>query len=164
MVGKKKKKKEKINKIRSGVRWWWWKKEKKNNLMIKTKSKNQNYVPNTIFFIKLWFQLWNQNYVPNRIFLTILNSNQDWSSNFNKVKSHETKTKNENTYQTGPKSSKQRIWIWALKPKSINPNPPHPNRPLEKTMWTLLYHVKIRLWSLSTPDQNPLEFLGYSTI
>ena len=39
--GKKRKEKEKINKIRSGVRWWWWKKEKNNNnLMIKTKSKN----------------------------------------------------------------------------------------------------------------------------
>jgi hypothetical protein len=78
------------------------KKKKINNLMIKIKSKNQNYVPNTIFFFKLWFQLWNQNYVPNRIFFRILNSNQDLSSNFNKVKSHETKTKNENTYQTGP--------------------------------------------------------------
>ena len=30
------------------------KKEKKNNnIMIKTKSKNQNYVPNIIFFFKL---------------------------------------------------------------------------------------------------------------
>ena len=35
---------------------WWGKKEKKkennnnnNNIIIKTKSKNQNYVPNTIF-------------------------------------------------------------------------------------------------------------------
>ena len=37
----------------------------------------------------------NQNYVPNTIFFTILNSNQDSSSNFNKVKNHETKTKNE---------------------------------------------------------------------
>ena len=44
----------------------------------------------------------NQNYVPNIIFFTILNSNQDLSSNFNKVKNHETKTENENTYQTGP--------------------------------------------------------------
>ena len=45
--------------------------------MIKTKFKNQNYVPNRFFFFKLWFQLWNQNYVSNSIFFTILNSNQD---------------------------------------------------------------------------------------
>jgi hypothetical protein len=50
--GKKKRKKKKMK------TWCTWvvgkkgkKKEKKiNNVMIKTKSKNQNYVPNTIFF------------------------------------------------------------------------------------------------------------------
>ena len=108
---------------REGFRWWrgrgrgrsfWFSfkrffvlicgcKSYTNNCTGAIKFKNQNYVPNTIFFFfKLWFQLWNQNYVPNKIFFTILNSNQDSSSNFNKVKNHETKTKNENTYQTGP--------------------------------------------------------------
>ena len=42
--GKKRKEKEKINKIRSGVCGWRGKKErkkgKKNNIIIKTKSKN----------------------------------------------------------------------------------------------------------------------------
>ena len=51
-------------KRKEGLRGWWGKKGKKkekiiiNNVMIKIKFKNQNYVPNTIFFI-------------------ILNSNQD---------------------------------------------------------------------------------------
>ena len=31
------------------------KKKKKNNIMIKSKSKNQNYVPNTIFFLNCDF-------------------------------------------------------------------------------------------------------------
>ena len=45
--------------MKCGVRGWWGKKErkkkKKNNVMIKTKSKNQNYVPNTIFFLNCDF-------------------------------------------------------------------------------------------------------------
>ena len=54
--GKKRERKKKKNKIKSGVRGWWGKKEKKrknNNVIIKVKSKNQNDVPNTIFFFKL---------------------------------------------------------------------------------------------------------------
>ena len=56
VVGEKKGKKKEKNKWNGGVRGWWRKKrkEKKNNnnnkVMIKTKSENQNYVSNTIFF------------------------------------------------------------------------------------------------------------------
>jgi hypothetical protein len=54
VVGKKKgKEKRKKIKIKRGVRGWWGKKEKKrknNNVIIKVKSKNQNDVPNAIFF------------------------------------------------------------------------------------------------------------------
>jgi hypothetical protein len=59
--GKKGKKKEKKNEEVVYVGGGEKRKEKRkknNNVMIKTKSKNQNYV-------------------PNRIFFTILNSNQD---------------------------------------------------------------------------------------
>ena len=53
-----KKRKEKRNK--EVVRGWWGKKGKKkekrnNNVMIKIKFKNQNYVPNTIFFFNCDF-------------------------------------------------------------------------------------------------------------
>jgi hypothetical protein len=58
VVGKKIGKKKEKKKCSGGVREWWRKKRKENNnnnnkVMIKTKSKNQNYVPNTIFFFKL---------------------------------------------------------------------------------------------------------------
>ena len=41
--------------MQCGVRGWWGKNERKkkknnNNVMIKSKFKNQNFVPNTIFF------------------------------------------------------------------------------------------------------------------
>ena len=53
-------KKGKKKEMKCGVRGWWGKgekkKEKKNNVMIKTKSKNQNLVPNTIFFYNLEFK------------------------------------------------------------------------------------------------------------
>ena len=41
--------------MKCGVRGWWGKKERKKNenVMIKTNSKNQNFVPNTIFFFFL---------------------------------------------------------------------------------------------------------------
>ena len=65
LVGKKK---ERIKKWSGGVRGWWGKKKgkkKKKDVIIKIKSKNQNYVPNTIFFFlivilvvkpKLWIK------------------------------------------------------------------------------------------------------------
>ena len=64
------------------------KKKKINNLMIKTKSKNQNNVPNTIFFLICDFSCETKTMYQTEFFFTILNSNQDLSSNFNKVKSH----------------------------------------------------------------------------
>ena len=58
VVGEKKRK-EKI-KNKKIKRWCTWvvgkngkKKNNNNNVIIKTKSKNQNYVPNIIFFFKL---------------------------------------------------------------------------------------------------------------
>ena len=55
-VGDDKKKKEK-------------KKEKINNLMIKTKSKNQNNVPNTIFFLNCDFSCETKTMYQTEFFL-----------------------------------------------------------------------------------------------
>ena len=77
--GEKRKKKE--------MKWWCtWvvgkkRKEKNNNnnnVMIKTKSKNQNYVPNTIFFfLNCDFSCETKTIYQTIFFFTILNSNQD---------------------------------------------------------------------------------------
>ena len=53
--------------------------------MIKIKSKNQNYVPNTIFFLQSWIQIRIK--VPTSILKKVT----------------KTKTENEDTYQTGPR-------------------------------------------------------------
>ena len=47
-----------VGKKKGGVCGWWGKKKEKkeiNNVIIKFKSKNQNYVPNTIFFLNCDF-------------------------------------------------------------------------------------------------------------
>ena len=49
-----------------------------NNIIIKFKSKNQNYVPNTKFFLNCDFNCETKiMYQTNFFFFTILNSNQD---------------------------------------------------------------------------------------
>jgi hypothetical protein len=45
------------------------KKKKKNNLMIKFKSKNQNYVPNTIFFLNCDFSCETKTMYQTEFFL-----------------------------------------------------------------------------------------------
>jgi hypothetical protein len=78
MVGEKrgkKKEKKKKRRRRSGVRGWWGKKRKKkrkknnNNIMLKTKSKNQNYVPNTIFFLNCDFSCETKTMYQTEFFL-----------------------------------------------------------------------------------------------
>jgi hypothetical protein len=69
---KKGKEKRKINKIKRGVRGWWGKKEKKrknNNIIIKVKSKNQNDVPNTIFFLNCDFSCETKTMYQTEFFL-----------------------------------------------------------------------------------------------
>jgi hypothetical protein len=70
--GKKKgKKKEKKNKEVVYVGGGEKRKEKKNNnnVMIKTKSKNQNYVPNTIFFLNCDFSCETKTMYQTEFFL-----------------------------------------------------------------------------------------------
>jgi hypothetical protein len=47
------KKRKKVVYVGGGEKRKEKKKKKINNIIIKTKSKNQNYVPNTIFFLKI---------------------------------------------------------------------------------------------------------------
>ena len=52
---KEKKKKEEVVYVGGGEKKERKKEKKNNNIMLKTKSKNQNYVPNTIFFLNCDF-------------------------------------------------------------------------------------------------------------
>ena len=45
------------------------KKKKKNNIMLKTKSKNQNYVPNTNFFLNCDFSCETKTMYQTEFFL-----------------------------------------------------------------------------------------------
>jgi hypothetical protein len=63
-----------INKIRmvyvgGGKKRKEKKKKKINNIMIKTKSKNQNYVPNTIFFLNCDFSYETKTMYQTEFFL-----------------------------------------------------------------------------------------------
>ena len=62
-----------------GEKWKEKRKKKCNNVIIKTKSKNQNYVPNTIFFffLKIVISVVKPKLCIKQFFFSILNSNQD---------------------------------------------------------------------------------------
>jgi hypothetical protein len=69
--GKEKRKKKKKVVYVSGREKKERKKEKKNNnnIMLKTKSKNQNYVPNTIFFLNCDFSCETKTMYQTEFFL-----------------------------------------------------------------------------------------------
>ena len=70
MVGKKKERKYKKD-MKKWCRWVVGKKgkKKKNNIMIKTKFKNQNYVPNTIFLLNYDFSCKTKTMYQTEFFL-----------------------------------------------------------------------------------------------